>query len=108
MAAVGTDDGKTVISRGWYRIESGKCLHPDVAGQPKQIFSFAEAVDGDGRPVKFKERLLNWGGAKRLCTRESKFEINDQSDCGNRGLGATGFAVVDMNGGGNILRFTLP
>jgi len=26
MAAVGTDDGKTVVSRGWYRIEPGKCL----------------------------------------------------------------------------------
>jgi uncharacterized membrane protein len=108
MAAVGTDDGKTVISRGWYRIEPGKCLHPDVTGQPKQIFSFAEAIDGDGRPVKLKEKPLSWGGAKRLCTRESKFEINDQSDCGNRGLGAAGFAVVDMNNGGNILRFTLP
>ena len=49
MAAVGTDDGKTVISRGWYRIDPGKCLHPDVTGQPKQIFSFAEAVDGENR-----------------------------------------------------------
>ena len=39
MAAVATDDGKTVISRGWYHIDPGKCLHPDVTGQPKQIFS---------------------------------------------------------------------
>jgi uncharacterized membrane protein len=108
MAAVGTDDGKTVISRGWYRIEPGKCLHPDVTGQPKQIFSFAEAIDGEGRPVKIKDRPLSWGGAKRLCTRESKFEINDQSDCGMRGLGAAGFAVVDMSGGGNTLRFAMP
>ena len=30
MAAVATDDGKTVTSRGWYRIDPGKCLHPDV------------------------------------------------------------------------------
>ena len=86
MAAVGTDDGKTVISRGWYRIDPGKCLHPDVSGQPKQIFSFAEAVDGENRALKFKERPLNWGGATQLCTRESKFEVNDQHDCGNRGL----------------------
>src|SRR4029079_5978608 len=40
MAAVGTDDGKAVTSRGWYRIDPGKCLHPDVTGQPKQVFSF--------------------------------------------------------------------
>ena len=28
MAAVATDDGKAVTSRGWYRIDPGKCLHP--------------------------------------------------------------------------------
>ena len=97
MAAVATDDGKTVISRGWYRIEPGKCLHPDVAGQPRQIFSFAEAVDADNRTIRIKDKPLNWGGATRLCTRESKFEINEQGDCGGRGLAATGFAAVDMS-----------
>ena len=63
MAAVATDDGKTVTSRGWYRIDPGKCLHPDVTGQPKQVFSFAEAVDGENRTVKLKDKPLNWGGA---------------------------------------------
>ena len=37
-------------------------------------------------PLKFKDQPLNWGGPTQLCTRESKFEINDQGDCGNRGL----------------------
>jgi uncharacterized membrane protein len=108
MAAVGTDDGKTVISRGWYRIEPGKCLHPDVVGQPKQIFSFAEAVDADNRAVKFRDKPLNWGGATQLCTRESKFEISEQGDCGTRGLAATGFTAVDMSSGGKTLRFAMP
>jgi uncharacterized membrane protein len=108
MAAVGTDDGKTVISRGWYRIEPGKCLHPDVTGQPKQIFSFAEAVDADNRAIKFRDKPLNWGGATPLCTRESKFEINEQGDCGTRGLAVTGFAAVDMSSGGKTLRFAMP
>jgi uncharacterized membrane protein len=108
MAAVGIDDGKTVTSRGWYRIEPGKCLHPDVTGQPKQIFSFAEAIDGDGRAVKFKDRPLNWGGPTKLCTRESKFEINEQGDCGTRGLALTGFATVDMSSSGKTLRFAMP
>src|ERR1700674_1456771 len=105
MAAVGTDDGKTVISRGWYRIEPGKCLHPDVVGQPKQIFSFAEAVDADNRAIKFRDKPLNWGGATQLCTRESKFEINEQGDCGTRGLAVTGFAAVDMSSGRQAFRF---
>jgi uncharacterized membrane protein len=108
MAAVGSDDGKAVTSRGWYRIEPGKCLHPDIGGQPRQIFSFAEAVDADGRAIKFRDKPLNWGGSTHLCTRESKFEINEQNDCGSRGFAASGFTAVDMSGGGKTLRFTLP
>jgi uncharacterized membrane protein len=108
MAAVATDDGKTVTSRGWYRIDPGKCLRPDVTGQPKQIFSFAEAVDADNRTIKLNDKPLNWGGAKQLCTRESKFEINEQGDCGSRGLAAIGFSPVDMSSGGKTLRFAIP
>jgi uncharacterized membrane protein len=108
MAAVATDDGKSVTSRGWYRIDPGKCLHPDVTGQPKQIFSFAEAVDDENRTIKLKEKPLNWGGPKQLCTRETKFETNEQSDCPNRGFAATGFAAVDMSSGGKTLRFAVP
>jgi uncharacterized membrane protein len=108
MAAVATDDGKTVVSRGWYRVDPGKCLHPDVTGQPKRVFSFAEAVDGDNRTIKYRDKPLNWGGAMQLCTRESKFETNEQGDCNSRGFTATGFAVVDMSGGGKTLRFAMP
>ncbi|VIO81154.1 hypothetical protein CI41S_78050 [Bradyrhizobium ivorense] len=108
MAAVATDDGKAVTSRGWYRIDPGKCLHPDVSGTPKQIYSFAEAVDGDNRAIRIKDKPLNWGGAVPLCTRESKFEINEQGDCGNRGLAVTGFTTVDMTSGGKTLRFAMP
>jgi uncharacterized membrane protein len=108
MAAVGTDDGKTVVSRGWYRIDPGKCLHPDVTGQPKQVFSFAEAVDAENRTVKIKDRPLNWGGTTPLCTRENKFEINEQNDCGGRGLAAIGFTAVDISSGGKTLRFAMP
>jgi uncharacterized membrane protein len=108
MAAVATDDGKTVVSRGWYRIEPGKCLHPDVTGQPRRIFSFAEAVDAENRTVRVKDKPLNWGGDTPLCTRESKFEINEQGECGNRGLSATGFAAVDLSSGGKTLRFAMP
>jgi uncharacterized membrane protein len=108
MAAVATDDGKAVVSRGWYRVDPGKCLHPDVTGQPKQIFSFAEAVDGENRTVKVKDKPLNWGGATPLCTRESKFETNEQGDCGSRGFATTGFTAVDMSAGGKTLRFAMP
>jgi uncharacterized membrane protein len=108
MAAVATDDGKSVVSRGWYGIAPGKCLHPDVTGTPRQVFSFAEAVDGENRTVKIKDKPLNWGGTTPLCTRESKFETNEQSDCPARGFAATGFAAVDLSGGGKTLRFAMP
>jgi uncharacterized membrane protein len=108
MAAVGIDDGKTVVSRGWYRIDPGKCLHPDVTGQPRRILSFAEAVDAENRTVKFKGRPLNWGGTTALCTRENKFETSEQGDCSTRGFAATGFAAVDMSSGGKTLRFAMP
>ena len=108
MAAVGIDDGKTVVSRGWYRVDPGKCLHPDVIGQPKRIFSFAEAVDAENRAVKFKDKPLNWGGTTMFCTREYKFEINEQGDCGGRGLASTGFTAVDMSSGGKTLRLAIP
>lgn len=108
MAAVATDDGKVVTSRGWYRIDPGKCLHPDVTGTPKQIYSFAEAVDADNRAIRIKDKPLNWGGAVQLCTRESKFEINEQGGCASRGLAALGFTTVDMTNGGKTLRFEMP
>ena len=108
MAAVAADDGKSVVSRGWYRIEPGKCLHPDVSGTPKQVFSFAVAVDADNHTIKVKDKPLNWGGSKELCTRESKFETNEQGDCASRGFAATGFAAVDLSSGGKTLRFAMP
>jgi uncharacterized membrane protein len=108
MAAVASDDGKTVVSRGWYRVDPGKCLHPDVSGSPRQIYSFAEAVDSNNRTLKLKDKPLNWGGNVTLCTRESKFEINDQGDCAARGLTPTGFAPVDIGSGGKTLRFAVP
>jgi uncharacterized membrane protein len=108
VAAVATDDGKSVVSRGWYRIDPGKCLHPDVTGQPRQVFSFAEAVDAENRTIKYKDKPLNWGGTTPLCTRENKFETNEQGECSSRGFAATGFAPVDMTGGGKTLRFAMP
>ena len=109
MAAVGVDDGKTVVSRGWYRIEPGKCLHPDMPSQPKRVLSYAEAVDGNGRAIQLAGKALTWGGSTMLCTRDIKFEFTEQGDCATRGLAATGFAPIDFGGSaGKTLRFALP
>ncbi len=108
MAAIGADDGKTITTRGWYRIEPGKCLHPDIAGTPKRIFSFVEAVDPDGRGVRFSGKPLVWGGTTTLCTREIKFEINEQGDCAARGFASAGFGEVGAGTDGKTLRLKMP
>ena len=109
MASIGFEDGKALTTRGWYRIEPGKCLHPDVTGQPRQVFSFAEAVDNDGRTVKLDGKPLNWGGNTMLCSRENQFETNQQRDCEARGFNVTGYAAVDIATDiGRTLRFGMP
>ncbi len=97
MAAVGVDDGKATTTRGWYRVDPGKCINADIGIKPRRLFSFAEAVDGDGRPLQVNGRAVNWGGASMLCTRESKFEFAEHGDCCRARPGATGFAPVDTN-----------
>jgi uncharacterized membrane protein len=108
MAAIATEDGKSTVSRGWYRIDPGKCLHPDIAGQPKKVYSFAEAVDAENRTIKVKDKPLSWGGLTQLCTRDSKFESSEQRDCASHGFVATGFAAVDIAGSGKTLHLALP
>ena len=98
MAAFGIEDKGAVVTRGWYRIEAGKCLKPDVSGKPRRLYSFAEAVDTNGQAIKRADKALAWGGATLLCTRNVKFELNDHKDCAAGGLTAAGFAVIDFAG----------
>lgn len=107
MAAVGIDDGKTTVTRGWYRVDPGKCVNADIGDKPRRLFSFAEAVDNNDKPLQVNGRALSWGGAATLCTRESKFEIGEHGDCAARGLAATGFAPVDSSEA-QTLRLTMP
>lgn len=98
LAAVGTDEKGGIVARGWYRVEPGKCVRPEVAGKPKRLYSFAEAVDAGGQPVRRGSGRLSWGGDTTLCTREARFELSDHRDCSGAGLDATGFATVDLSG----------
>ncbi len=86
MAAIGTLEAGTVITRGWYRVESGACLRPDVRGDQQKLYSYGEAVDSNGRALKRGEQPVAWGGDVPLCTRDGKFELSDQKDCAVRGL----------------------
>jgi len=109
MAAVGIEDKGGVTTRGWYRVDPGKCLRPDVKGQPRRLYSFGEAIGGDGQPITRGDHTLAWGGDNVLCTRNVKFELNEQKDCAAKGLTSTGFALVELAGrSGTTVRFKMP
>lgn len=98
MASLGVEDRNAIVTRGWYRVEPGKCLRPEVSGSPRRLFSFGEAVDASGNTIRAGDKPLAWGGGTQLCTRPVKFELYDHHDCLGRGLTASGFAAIDFTG----------
>jgi uncharacterized membrane protein len=98
MASLGIVEMGAIVTRGWYRVDAGQCLRPDLRGEPRRLYSYGEAVDGDGRTIKNGDAPLSWGGNIPLCTRDGKFELSDHKDCAARGLNSAGFTVVDVGG----------
>jgi uncharacterized membrane protein len=96
MASLGFAEMGAIVTRGWYRVESGKCVRPDLRGDPRRLYSYAEAVDANGRAIKRGETALSWGGSVALCTRDGRFELADHKDCAARGLNSAGFAAIDL------------
>ena len=106
MAALGAEEKGAIVTRGWYRVAPGRCLKPEIDGKPRRLFSFAEAIDADGRAIQRASKSLAWGGVVKLCTHEHKFEIADHEDCVARGLNVAAFAAVNVSGrGGATVRF---
>jgi uncharacterized membrane protein len=109
MAAIANEDRGAIVTRGWYRVEPGKCTRPEVLARARRVYSYAEAVEANGQLVKRGGKPLTWGGRTMLCTREAAFEIADQKECGGRGLSAAGFASVELAAqGATTLRFKEP
>lgn len=106
MASLGFAEMGAIVTRGWYRVEPGQCVRPDLRGDARRLYSYAEAVDADGRAIKRGDAVLSWGGTLALCTRDGRFELADHKDCAARGLNSAGFAVIDLgNQPATIVRF---
>jgi uncharacterized membrane protein len=110
MAALAVEEDGNLVARGWWRVEAGACLRPDLPRRAgSRVFSFAEAVDKGGALVERKGSPLAWGGATRFCVRNTRFEIREHNDCDARGLTTQGFATVDLGGRtGATIRFRDP
>ena len=96
MAAVGTLEAGAVVTRGWYRVEAGRCVRPEMRGDTKKLYSYAEAVDDKGAALKKNGVALAWGGEVPLCTRDGRFELSDNKDCVARGLNVANYAEIDL------------
>jgi uncharacterized membrane protein len=96
MASLGIVEMGAIVTRGWYRVEPGKCVRPDVRGEPHRLYSYAEEVDDDGRALLRNGQPVKWGGNVVLCTREGKFALSNHNDCTTRGLMSAGFAVIEV------------
>ena len=109
MASLGLVEMGQIVTRGWYRIEAGACVRPDLRGEVRRIYSYAEAVDANGRAIKRGDAAYAWGGNVTLCTRDGKFELSDHKDCAARGLNSAGFAFIDIgNQPATTVRFKEP
>jgi uncharacterized membrane protein len=98
MAALGIEEGGSLVARGWWRVEAGACVRPELPRRGvAKVYSFAEAIDGAGAVIERKGKPLAWGGAMQLCVRNSRFEITDHKDCAARGLTPQGFAAIEFS-----------
>lgn len=108
MAALGLVEMGSIVTRGWYRVPAGQCVKPDLSGEPMRFYSYAEAVDADGKTVERGGAPLAWGGKVTLCTRDGRFELPNpasRGDCAARGLNAAGFAVIEAPDRGATITF---
>jgi uncharacterized membrane protein len=109
MAALGVEETGAIVTRGWWRIEPGACLRPELPRRAgSRAYSFAEAVDKAGATIELNGKPVSWGGGEQLCTRNSRFEIRDHATCRARGLAVQGFAPVEIGGAGATVRFGMP
>ncbi len=109
MAALGAVEMGAIVTRGWYRVDAGKCLRPTLSGDPHRLYSYAEAVDAKGRTIERGGEPLAWGGSLPLCTRDGRFDLSNHKDCSARGLNSAGFAVIDVtNKPSTVVRFKEP
>jgi uncharacterized membrane protein len=110
MAALAIEEDGAIISRGWWKVEAGACLRPEMPRRVSgRVYSFAEAVDASGTAIERKGRPLIWGGSQKLCVKNVRFEIRDHRNCESQGLEVKAFGPADIStASGATIRFREP
>ena len=95
-AATGTVREDSFESRGWHRIDAKDCAQV-INGNldDKYYFYYAEAVTDTGRQAVRAGRPVLWQGDFTMCTKSTRFVINNREDCQARGLDAAKFRRID-------------
>jgi uncharacterized membrane protein len=109
MAALAIEEGGTITARGWWKIDPGACLRPEMPRRASsRVFSFAEAVDGSGAVIERKGHPLVWGGSEKFCVKNVRFEIADHRNCNAQGLDVKAFAPINLSNNSATIRFREP
>ena len=95
-AATGIVREDSFESRGWHRIDAKNCAQV-INGNldNKYYFYYAEAVTDTGRQAVRAGRPVLWQGDFTMCTKSTRFVINNREDCQARGLDAAKFRRID-------------
>ena len=95
-AATGIVREDSFESRGWHRIDAKDCAQV-INGNldDKYYFYYAEAVTDTGRQAVRAGRPVLWQGDFTMCTKSTRFVINNREDCQARGLDAAKFRRID-------------
>lgn len=95
-AAVGTQRGTVIATRGWTRILPGDCS--GVVAEPltaAAYFVYARSAKFPGQPVR------SWSGQFQLCVKDGDFALEmpaSAADCGPKGAEPAPFAPVETGG----------
>ena len=95
-AATGIVREDNFESRGWHRIDAKDCAQVINSNlDDKYYFYYAEAVTETGRQAVRAGRPVSWQGDFTMCTKSTRFVINNREDCQARGLDAAKFRRID-------------
>jgi len=97
-AAAGFLTPTGVASKGWVRVPSQSCsIAINEILSDRYYFTYAEAVTADGTIVSEAGGQKIWGGTHVLCIKTTRFTIDGNENCLNRGFQEAGFARIDLS-----------